>query len=190
MTKIWRESSEPDGSTEAQILGLEDHLGIYMAVMGCRSMAGQFPRTSVEILSDHPPTDYFETGGMFVVSEKLKSVLDEFKVNCEYFHLQVVYHESEFTHKNFYFCNILDCIECFDLVRGEYTFWEKPGFRDRVDKIKKLAIDEEKVADHDLFRIAKGGEYFVCASDRLASRITDLHLTGMVFRGVADWNVV
>ncbi|MBN9121749.1 MAG: hypothetical protein J0I06_21855, partial [Planctomycetes bacterium] len=85
------------------------------------------------------------------------------------------------------YCNILDVVECLDHDRGEYTYWEKTGFTDHVDAIKRLAIDEEKAAGHDLFRIAKGGEYIVCASDRVADRIAERELTGVRFVEPCDW---
>jgi hypothetical protein len=151
------------------------------------AMASWFPNIHVEILSDHPPADFFYVGGLFVVSEQLKSFLDEFRPNVEFFPLQIIYQGGQYTERSFYFCNILDCVECLDFARGKYTFWKKPGFTDRVDKIRKLAIDEAKAAHYDLFRIAKGGEYIVCCSDKLAHRIGGLQLTGMRFIEPKDW---
>jgi len=114
-------------------------------------------------------------------------VLVEFEVLAEFLPFHVIYNGLEYTDRKFYFCNILDIVECLDLKRGEYTFHHKAGFTDHVDKIKKLAIDEEKVAPYHLFRIAKGAEYIVCVSDALANAIEQNDLTGSVFVKPEDW---
>ena len=164
MTKIWLQSSDSDQYTEALNLDLEDHAEAYLSVKPCGAMAKVFfSNTRLEILSDNPPADFFEPGTMFTVSDRLKAVLQGFDVHAEFFPLRIMYHGGEYTERTFYFCNIRDCVECLDLVRGKYSFWKKPGFTDNVQKIKRLAIDEEKAAGHHLFRIAKGAEYIVCA---------------------------
>lgn len=189
MTKIWREASDSEQYTEAQILDMENHLDAYMAVMGCQSMKGHFPDTTVKILTDDPPTDYFDSGGMFIVSNRLKSVLEQWKVHCEFFRLHILYRGKDYKEHDFYYCNLLDCVECLDLTHGEYTYWDNPEFADHVDKIKKLAIDEKKAAAYALFRIAKGGEHIVCVNDGLATRIEELHLTGVRFVSPEDWGL-
>jgi hypothetical protein len=166
---------------------MEANAETYLAVKCCDTMAGRIPKMRLEILSNNPPADYFDVGTLFVASEHLKAVLDEFKVHAEFLPLHIIYDGKEYTERNFYFCNILDCVECLDFTRGKYTFWKKPGFTDEVDKIKNLAIDEKKASGHNLFRIAKGAEYIVCASDRLAGRIEDLKFTGMRFVEPKDW---
>jgi hypothetical protein len=186
MTKIWCESLDEREYTEARIVS-EGWFDYALSLPPGKPAPGPFPDTTLEILSDHPPPDFFQRGTLFTVSDRLKSVLEEFRVPAEYFPLRIVYGTEEYTERTFYFCNIVDCLECFDLARGKYTFWKKPGFTDRVDKIRKLAIDEEKAAGHDLFRIAKGGEYIVCVSDRVASKIVDRHLTGVRFIEPEDW---
>jgi hypothetical protein len=188
MTKIWVRSDDPDEYTEAQNLDIKAYAHAYLEVKPCGSLAGRFPpNTRLELLTDHAPPDFFEVGTLFVVSERLRAVLSEYKVHAEFFPLRVIHEGAEYTERRFYFCNVLNCLECFDLARGKYTFWKKPGFTDHVKAIKKLAIDEAKASGHDLFRIAKGGEYIVCASDRVASRVVERRLTGVRFIEPRDW---
>lgn len=188
MTKIWTQSPDQYDYTEARVLNdMGEHLDVYMAVMGCQSMTGRFPTTSLEILSDHPPSDYFDVGGMFIVSKRLKTVLDSFSVHAEFFAVQIVHDGFELTESEFYFCNILDCIEGFDLARGKYTYWKKQGFTDHIQKIRKLVIDESRVEPYDLFRLAKCSPNIICASDRLISKIVEQQLTGMKFIEPKDW---
>jgi hypothetical protein len=172
--------------TNARIVS-EEWFDAGISVFDCMPVRGRFPDTALEITSSHAPSDFFEPGTIFTVSDRLKSLLEEFNVHAEFFPIRVIYEGKEYTERTFYFCNILDCIDGFDLARGDYTFWENPGFIDRVDKIKNLAIDEAKAAGHDLFRLTKGGEYIVCASDRVANRIVERQLTGLRMVKPEDW---
>ena len=185
MTKIWGRSE--DEYTEAQNLDIEEHLEFFLGVKCCESMAGRFPEQRFEILSDSPPHDNFYSGDDFVVSEKLKTAMEEFNAFAEFFPVRIIYNGKDYTECRFFVCNILDCVDCFDHTRGKATFSKTRGFTDRIDKIKKLAIDEEKAAGHALFRIAKGGEYIECVSDDLAARIEELRLTGMKFVDPDQW---
>jgi hypothetical protein len=188
MTKIWTQSAEPREFTQAAFINdIEENLDAYMAVMGCQSLTGRLPNTSLKIRSRHPPADYFEIGGMFIVSARVKAILDEFRVHAEFFPLRIEFKGAEFTETAFYFCNILDCVEGFDLARGKYIFSKKPGFTDRIKEIRKLVIDEAKVMPYDLFRMAKCSPDIICASDKLARSIVDRRLTGMVFVEPKDW---
>jgi hypothetical protein len=186
MTKIWSHVVEEEEYTEARIVRLEEFESDF-SVFHCMPVPGKFPNTTLELIWGYPPADFFEPGTVFTVSDRLKSVLEEFHVRAEFFPLRVIHRGGEYTERAFYFCNILDCVECLDLERGEYTFETKPGFADHVSKIRKLAIDETKAARHDLFRIAKGGECIVCTSDRVASRIVERQLTGMKLVAPEDW---
>jgi hypothetical protein len=187
MTKIWRQSYDPAHYTEADNLSLDADPGAYMDIMSCRPMTGAFPNTSLRIRSRHPPNDYFDVGGIFVVSERLKSVLEQFELRAEFFSLRIIFKKREYTNPEFFFCNILDEVDCLDFNKGKYVFSKKPGFADYVLTIKKLVVDNEKVASHDLFRVAKCAPNIICVSNKLANSIEELSLTGMRFIDPKDW---
>jgi hypothetical protein len=187
MTKVWCQSLEEQSYTEARIAA-EEWFAYPFSVFDCSPAPGASPEITLEISTPHPPADFFQPGTLFTVSDRLRAALEEFDVRTEFFPLRVLYGGAEYTERAFYFCNILDCVECLDLARGEYTFETKPGFTHLVHLIRKLAIDERKAAGHDLFRIANGGECTVCVSDRLASRIADGKLTAVRFVEPQDWH--
>lgn len=143
---------------------------------------------TLEVYSEHPPDDYFEPGTVFTVSDPLKRALEKFEVRAEFFPIRVVYEGRDSTDRAFFFCNILDRVDCLDLKRGDYTFWTRPGFTDRVDAIEQLALDECKAAGHDLFRIGTGAEYVVCVSDRVADCIVAERYTGVRLIEPSDWS--
>jgi hypothetical protein len=186
MTKVWCQSAVEEEYTEARIVS-EQWFGTDFSVFDCKPAPWRSLDMTLELRWGHPPADFFEPGTVFTVSNRLKQALDEFRVQAEYFPLRVLRRGREYTERTFYFCNILIMLECFDLKRGAYTFCKKRGYRDYVDKIKRLAIDEGKAAGHDLFRIAKGGEGIVCVSDRVASRIAEGGFTGVRLVEPQDW---
>lgn len=145
----------------------------------------------VEVKSQPPLADYFSANGLFIVSERLKLVFEDFAVHAEFLQLRLVNRRGiALANQGFYCCNILDAVDCFDHSRGECTFHETPGFADHIDKIKKMAIDEEKAAPYHLFRLAKGGEHLVFTSNPLAEEIAKRGLTGMRFIPPEDWPIV
>ena len=178
MAKVWCQAAAEEENTQAQILS-EQWFKSDFSVFAFEAAPWTSLDMTLEVYSEYPPADYFEPGTVFTVSDRLKAMLEEFKVRAEFFPVRVAYEGRDYTERAFFFCNILDCVECLDLNRGEYTFWKKPGFTDRVDAIKRLALDESKVAGHDLFRIGKGAEYIVGVSDRLGSRIAQQRYTGV-----------
>jgi hypothetical protein len=184
MTKIWRKDS--NNYTEASILD-EDSDRI-LPTMQCKSLKRIFKSTIIKIRSKRPPVDYLNVDSLFIVSEKLKSILEEFQVPSEYFQLDVIFKGKKYTGQQFFFCNIMDCIACLDFNQGEYEFEVKPGFTDHVRKIKTLAIDEAKVKGHHLFRNIKGVGSLVFASDSLAEKIVSTNCAGVKFNGVENWN--
>jgi hypothetical protein len=186
VTKLWSHVVDEEEYTEVRIVS-DEWFAAGIGVFDCMPVQGRFPDVTLELRWKSPPADFFQAGTLFTVSDHLKSVLEEFPIRAEFFPVKVVRQGGGYVERAYYFCNILDCVECFDLTRGKYRFWEKPGFTDRVDRIEELVIDEDKAAGHDLFRIAKGGEYIVCVSDRVASTIAERQLTGMRLVNPEDW---
>lgn len=187
MAKVWCRSGAEEEYTQARILS-EQWFESDFSVFDFKPAPWASLDMTLEVYSEHPPADYFEPGTVFTVSDRLKATLDEFEVRAQFFPVRVVYDGRDYTERAFFFCNLLDRVECLDLNRGEYTFWKKPGFTDHVDAIKRLAIDESKAAGHDLFRIAKGAEYIVGVSDRVASRIDQQRHTGVRLVEPSDWS--
>src|SRR5262249_31160525 len=108
MTKIWCQSANEH--TQARIVS-EEWFESGFSVFDFKPARGQFSDLTLKITSARLPADFFEPGTMFVVSGRLKSVLEEFNVHAEFFPLRIIYRGREYTERTFYFCNILDCVE-------------------------------------------------------------------------------
>ena len=166
---------------------MDKHLDVYLRVMGCDPFGNNFPHTSVTIKSSDPPCDYFETGAMIIVSERLKNVLNEFCIHAEFFKIKIIFKNIIYTDQDIYFCHILDCIDCFDYEKSIFTLHDKLGFTDRIKSVSRLVIDEDKTSSCHLFRIAKGAEYIICASDILAAELLANHFSGMNIVRPEEW---
>src|SRR5688572_27520434 len=106
MTKIWCQSGASGEYTQARIISEEWFESDFCSVFDCKPVTEWFPNTTLEIISEHPPADFFDPGTMFTVSDRLKSLLEEFSVHAEFFPLHVLYEGTEFTERSFYYCNI------------------------------------------------------------------------------------
>lgn len=173
--------------TQAVIQDMELHLDVYLEMMGCEPLAARFPVTTVAIQADGQPDDYFESGSMIIVSGQLKAQLIEMDAHAEFIQLRIVMDGAEYTGQEFYFCHILDCVDCFNYEYGVCTFHKKPGFTTRIDTIERLAIDEVKAAPHAIFRLANGAEHIVCVSDAVGARLLRSGLRGMKIIAPEDW---
>lgn len=186
MSKVLCESLDEDDYTDAEIES-EGWFSTDLSGTPGERWPGPFPECTLRIRTPRPPADFFQPGTLLTVSDRLKAVLEEFDARAEFFRVGVRYRGRKYTARTFYYCHILDYVDCFDHDRGEYTYFDKTGFTDRVDSIRRLAIDEGEASGHDLFRIAKGGEYIVCVSDRVAERIAAEKLTGVRLIEPAEW---
>lgn len=190
MTRIWCSTQIDEQITQAENLSIQDHYDRNIGYMTGRPVARDFPPTTIAVHSDHPPDDYFMVGaGMPIISERIKSVLDHFQVNAEFIPVRIVFENAEFREKQYWFMNVLEMLDVLDRNRGQYTYWSDPQFVTHVDKIKKLAIDEEKAADRALFRIAKGAEYIIAVNDALAESLSSHGITGLHFVKPEAWTM-
>lgn len=184
MTKIFIADLN-DGATQADNLSIDD--SAFWDLLGCVSMKDHFPKTTLAIRSNAPPTDYLEVGSMSVVSGRLKQVMEKFEPQAEFFKLHIQTGREDFKSIEYYCCNILDCVDAVDYDRSQLTFHTKPGFTDRIDAIDKLVINEAVAASHVLFRLDKGAKYIICVNDRLADAITQGAFSGCTCIAPEEW---
>lgn len=153
----------------------------------CVPVPWPFPESTLEISTEGQPADFISAGSIFVVSEKLRAILGEFKVPAEYFQLRVMHNGKLYVKRKFYFANILDVVDCFDYERSVYE--QTPM---GVTGIDTLVLVDSKAAGHHLFRVGPigwahspnpkaVGDVFECASEELARRVIASGTTGVYF---------
>lgn len=181
MIRIWETATSDEEYTHARILNLRDFRDQDRRPLYDQSLEGRFPQTTVEIESAYPPSDYFNTGGFFMVSAALKSHFEGLGVDSEFFPVRIIYEGKPYTERAFFFANIRDEVECLDEVQGEYDYWQKRQWSRHVERIRRLVIDESKAAGHHLFYVARLSGPVFCASEELQRSIRNGRFTGIDF---------
>jgi hypothetical protein len=147
-----------------------------------QSLMGRLPDLRMEITTDLPPADYFSAGPMFIVSERLRKLLNDAGAVAEYFPIALLKNGVELNAGNYFFANLMEKIDCLDREKSIYTM---DG--EFVDTINKLAIDENKARQSNLFRLANTFDVITIASQRLVDSILAAGITGVKFLRPTDW---
>lgn len=123
-------------------------------------------------------TDYLANDmGWFLVSEKLKSILDEVNTTIQYLSVQIVEKDSGEELKGYHIANILTVVNALCLRRCTKGFGFGRLFRDII----KYAIYEKKVGDADVFKLGKGEELPIFVSEKFKNCFEEHKLTGIDF---------
>jgi hypothetical protein len=179
---VWKSDFDnPPHYTRASILDMKALKGVKLAAG--LPLAGKLPELRLEIISDYPPADYFNAGLLFIVSARLRGVLESVNALVEYHPVVLLKDGREFKESgDYYFANLLEKVDCFDFENSTYT---RDG--EFIDKITKLAIDEGKADDKPLFRLARSYDVIVLASDALAQAASAAGVTGVKFQALSEW---
>lgn len=147
------------------------------------TLAGQFPSdASVEVRTKRPPTDFFRAGVFWIVSAKLRQILESHRVEAEYFSVQLVDRRGKPRDGAWWCFNPTLVLDWFDWSRSQYvaeknfateikTITARPEVLDGVP----LAVAERTIPD------------LVAVSDELAAAIAESGCTGVVFREPSEW---
>jgi hypothetical protein len=106
-----------------------------------------------------PQNDFLVYSSYFpVVSERVKDYFLNWEPDKNYLEFIPINFRNRIK-KPYYFVNILQKIDAIDYEKSEYTVY--PDFMGvkagKIDEIKKLILDEEKIADRNIFRIVDVG---------------------------------
>lgn len=180
MIKVWKAKLDTGEYTRGSLLNLKEFRGVKTTLP--ETLAGKFPGAHIRIDSEDPPADFFTVGTLFIISRKLKSVLDEFPLVRELYTVDVRYKEDRSPIGSYFFLHILDTADCLD--RANSQFKEEKGY---VGDITKLVIDESKAAGKHLFRLAHAYQRLVFASEELATAVEAAGITGVRLQDPASW---
>ena len=180
MTKVWKADTENERYyTRTALLNVKEFL--HVRTMSGAPLAGRFPGARIRITSDDPPADYFTAGTLFIVSERLKAVLEDCGARVELFPVEVTFQDAP-TDSRYYFVNILDEADCLDRAASKYS--EQAGY---VGDIKKLVLNESQTGNKPLFRLAQAYQFVVLVSEPLAAAIEAAHVTGVRLIEPSAW---
>ncbi|MDC4765284.1 hypothetical protein NQ808_19215, partial [Acinetobacter baumannii] len=107
-------------------------------------------KIDIDLIEEYEPADYFHVGSLFIVSSKLKDILETKQVSAEYLQIKLYKPNGIPIQNKYFFVNLLKKINCINKEHSRYT--EEEGL---VDEIYKLVVDVDKVKNEVLFRIDK-----------------------------------
>jgi hypothetical protein len=145
-------------------------------------LAGQLPELRMELTKKYPPADYFHAGPIFIVSERMRVLLESKQANIEFHSITLLRAGQEINAGRYFFANLLEKVDCIDRDKSEYKL-----DADFIDKIEKLVIDDTKANSKPLIRLAKTYDVITLASQELADAVVASGMTGIKFISPQDW---
>jgi len=139
-------------------------------------------KIDIDLIEEYEPADYFHVGSLFIVSSKLKDILERKQVSAEYFLIKLYKPNGIPIQTKYFFVNLLRKIDCINKEHSRYT--QEEGF---IDEIYKLVVDVDKAENEVLFRIDKIFNNIILVHDSLSYLIKSLGCTGVNFIKIDDW---
>ncbi len=146
-------------------------------------------------LVNNKPVEFFEVGGNFFLSEKIKNIFESCNVSAEYFPTQIILKNNIYEELYFLF-NPLEIINCINLddsiYHAEYDDWSK---NTDVSNFTVLVIDDANIAPKkDLF-IAEGKNKkitrtltdIILVSNKLADKLELSTLRGLTLYSINEY---
>jgi hypothetical protein len=131
------------------------------------------------------PTDYLANDkGWFVVSERLRALLDYMNVDCRYIRVPIAEARTKEPLEAYYVANILRTVDCLCLEASEYTTLTTAKRKEPFYSIKKYAVYESGLREIHVFKLANESEIPIFASQRFKDEIENNHFTGMDFQEI------
>lgn len=139
-------------------------------------------KIDIDLFEEYEPADYFHVGSLFIVSSKLKDILERKQVSAEYFLIKLYKPNGIPIQTEYFFVNLLRKIDCINKEHSRYT--QEEGF---IDEIYKIVVDVDKAKNEVLFRIDKIFNNIILVHDSLSYLIKSLGCTGVNFIKIDDW---
>lgn len=159
----------------------EDDCGIYLNEMvigkqyeGCD---GRFT-----FFYDHSegsfPSDYLANDkGWFVVSDKLKRMMESLNTEIQYLPVEV-WPKNGGASYQYYIANILKVVDALCLEESDYFTTNTKKFGP-IHTVSKFAVYEDKVAGADVFKLDNRQEIPIFVSERFKERMEEEGITGI-----------
>jgi hypothetical protein len=123
-------------------------------------------------------TDYLANDkGWFVVSLKLKCLLEKMSTDIQFLPVEVCEMGGE-KKLNYYIANIIKLVDALCLEESEYFSTEIPSIG-TIHTISKFAVFANKTEGSDIFKLLNRQEIPVFVSERFKSMIEENNITGI-----------
>lgn len=173
MTKIWCQDLKDSVYTDAALADVKAFIGIPLS--SGRSLAGRFPNCpAIELRSGNSYSDFVKAGPMFLVSDRLKSILESYKSNAEYFEV------GTYTSDTMFFCNLLETVDCLNRIESKFDVEYGAA---NVSYLVLENIENEP----PIYRVANTNPLIIAVREDLASSVDLSGITGLVFKSIEEW---
>ncbi|MFB1052074.1 imm11 family protein [Paraliobacillus sp. JSM ZJ581] len=127
------------------------------------------------------PTDYLANDmGWFVVSRRLKTIMETLNTKIEYFPVDIVELKSGDSLEGYYIANILKVVGALCLEESDYHEIQTKRVG-TIYNVLKYAIYESEVENSDIFKLGTRQEIPIFVSEIFKKEIDINELTGMEF---------
>lgn len=118
---------------------------------------------------------------LFVVSDKLKSILMSAGSAIEFFPVRIRNHKMRTDKRRYYCANVLEYVSCVDHDQSDYR--TNNLLKDQIFRFKKLVLDESKIPpEKKIFRLGEM-KHLIIVEETLANEIITVNnCSGMLLQ--------
>lgn len=179
--KIWRVDYSDSIYTDASMQNIKWFRGL--RYFDGIPLNDRFPKdATLEVRTERIPTDFFRAGVFWIVSAKLRNILEDHGVEAEYFSVRVLDRRANMLNGSWRCFNPLLAVDWFDWSQSKYVVEQT-----FATKITVVAARQELLNGVPLALAQRTIPDLVAVSDELAATITENGCTGFVFREPHQW---
>lgn len=139
-----------------------------------------YDKTEGYIVTDYMANDK----GWFVVSQKLKSILETMNTEIQFLSVEIVEKNSNERIEGYYIANIIRVVDALCLEKSDYFETEIPGIG-LIYTVSKYGIYYEKTRDSDIFKLSNRQEIPIFVSERFKEKMEIENITGISLREIS-----
>lgn len=131
------------------------------------------------------PSDYLANDkGWFVVSEKLKNLLENMNTEIQYLPIRITEKSNGEELAGYYIANIVRVVDALCLEKSKYFTTEIAGIG-TIYTVSKFGIYADKTEGSDIFKLANRQEIPIFVSENFRNIINDNNITGIALREIS-----
>lgn len=187
---VWEVSMTNPFWTEIDITNIQEYRdnGWQPAMVFPDNLPDEPPPLKVRVISRKRPADMIMYGLQCVVSERLRDVLDQFKVQARYFPTEVTWKKAPYTDAKFFLMKLHDNLDALDTAKSDYDVWDRGGTILPYIHMRRVVLRDDVVEGYHFFSLAKCLDQILIASEELVNAVKAAGLTGMTILTLEKWS--
>ena len=149
-----------------------------------QTLEGRVPETTLKIEDESPIPDFFYSGGLPVVSQRMRATLLLLRAQVEFFEVRIQTAQQSSVEQSHWFLNVLKVIDGVDEEKSII----RRSSSGVVTRINKLALTAEAQVEEPIFLLRRY-EWIVCVSEALRTAMQTANLTNIRFTGYAEYEL-